>query len=95
LDRHSQRFHTIVAQPVRTGETERPKRANENAAPLVAAVRVSALSEFQVHEEIRRARFAELKAKIQVGIEQLDRGETAEFDLNEFLAARNAEHASR
>jgi len=55
----------------------------------------AALSEFQVHEEIRRARFAELKAKIQLGIEQLDRGETAEFDLDEFLAARHAEHASR
>ena len=55
----------------------------------------AALSEFQVHEEIRRARFAELKAKIQIGIEQLDCGETAEFDLNEFLAARNAEHANR
>jgi len=55
----------------------------------------AALSEFQVHEEIRRARFAELKARIQVGIEQLDRGDTAEFDLKEFLAARNSEHAGR
>jgi antitoxin ParD1/3/4 len=54
----------------------------------------AALSEFQVHEEIRRARFAELKAKIQVGIGQLDCGETAEFDLKAFLAARNAEHPS-
>jgi hypothetical protein len=34
---------------------------------------------------------AELKAKIQVGIEQLDRGDTAEFNLEEFLAARHAE----
>ena len=49
------------------------------------------MNEFQVHEEIRRARFAELKAKIQVGIEELDRGETAEFDLETFLAARNAD----
>jgi antitoxin ParD1/3/4 len=55
----------------------------------------AALSEFQVHEEIRRAKFAELKAKIQVGIEQLDRGETVEFNLQEFLAARNAEHLTR
>jgi antitoxin ParD1/3/4 len=54
----------------------------------------AALSEFQVHEEIRRAEFAELKAKIQVGIEQLDRGETAEFNLEEFLAARNAERVT-
>jgi len=52
----------------------------------------AALSEFQVQEEIRRARFAELKSKLQVRIEQLDRGETADFDLNELLAARNAEH---
>ena len=54
-----------------------------------------ALSEFQVHEEIRRAKFAELKAKIQFGIEELDRGETVEFDLEQFLAARHAEHAAR
>ena len=56
---------------------------------------VEALSEFQVHEEIRRAKFAELKAKIQLGIEELDRGETVEFNLEQFLAARHAEHASR
>lgn len=54
-----------------------------------------ALSEFQVHEEIRRAKFAELKAKIQVGIDQLDRGETVEFNLEQFLAARHAERAAR
>ena len=54
-----------------------------------------ALSEFQVHEEIRRRKFAEVKAKIQIGIEQLNRGETVEFCLDEFLAARNAEHVSR
>ena len=54
-----------------------------------------ALNEFQVHEEIRRAKFAELKAKIQVGIDQLDRGETVEFNLEQFLAARHAEHAAR
>ena len=53
-----------------------------------------ALSEFQVHEEIRRAKFAELKAKIQVGIDELDRGETVEFNLESFLAARHAEHAA-
>jgi antitoxin ParD1/3/4 len=55
----------------------------------------AALSEFQVREEIRRVKFAELKAKIQVGIEQLDRGETVEFNLQEFLAARNAENVTR
>jgi antitoxin ParD1/3/4 len=54
----------------------------------------AALSEFQVHEEIRRAKFTELKTKIQLGIDQLDRGETAEFNLEEFLAARNAEQVS-
>ncbi|MDR3402517.1 MAG: type II toxin-antitoxin system ParD family antitoxin [Chthoniobacter sp.] len=54
-----------------------------------------ALSEFQVHEEIRRVKFAELKGKIRVGIDQLDRGETVEFNLEEFLAARNAEQAGR
>lgn len=51
-----------------------------------------ALNEFRIREEIRRGKLAELKAKIQVGLDELDRGETAEFDLQEFLAARNAEH---
>jgi antitoxin ParD1/3/4 len=55
----------------------------------------AALSEFQVHEEIRRARFAEVKAKIQVGLDQLDRGETVEFNLEKFLAARHAEQETR
>lgn len=54
-----------------------------------------ALSEFQVHEEIRRAKFIELKTKIQEGIDELDRGETIEFNLESFLAARHAEHAAR
>jgi antitoxin ParD1/3/4 len=54
-----------------------------------------ALSEFQGYEEIRWAKLAELKAKIQVGIDELERGETAEFSLKEFLAARHAEHAAQ
>jgi hypothetical protein len=56
---------------------------------------MTALNEFQVREEIRRAKFAELKGKIQVGIDQLDRGETVTFNLESFLAARHAEHAAR
>lgn len=44
-----------------------------------------------LRDEIRRAKFAELKAKIHAGIDQLDRGEIAEFNLEGFLAARNAE----
>lgn len=50
-----------------------------------------ALASFKVYEEIRKQRFASLKAKIQVGIDQADRGEFAEFNLENFLAQRHAE----
>lgn len=54
-----------------------------------------ALNEFEVHDEIRRAKSAELKAKIEVRIDELDRGETVEFNLEHFLAARHAELGAR
>ena len=49
-----------------------------------------ALSEFQVREEIRRARFAGLKAKIQEGVKQADRGEFVEFTADDVKAAGRA-----
>jgi len=45
-----------------------------------------ALSEFKVREEIRKARFADLKGKVQVGIEQADRGEFVEFTAGDIIA---------
>lgn len=35
---------------------------------------------------------AALKAKVEVGMDQLERGETAAFNLEEFLANRHAEY---
>lgn len=56
-----------------------------------------ALAEFRVREAIRRARLDELRAKVQVGIEQADRGQFVEFtaadvkaDGRQRLAAQQA-----
>ena len=38
-----------------------------------------ALAEFRLREVIRRAKLEELRAKVQTGIEQADRGEFVEF----------------
>ena len=38
-----------------------------------------ALSDFRVREAIRRAKLDELRAKIEVGIDQADRGDFVEF----------------
>ncbi len=45
-----------------------------------------ALAAFEVHEEIQKQRFVRLKAKIQLGIDQADRGEFAEFNLEDIKA---------
>ena len=56
-----------------------------------------ALAEFRVREAVRRARLDELRAKVQVGIEQADRGQFVEFtaadvkaDGRQRLAAQHA-----
>lgn len=54
-----------------------------------------ALSSFKVQEEIRKQRLADLKAKIQVGIDELDRGESAEWNVEEIKAKGRALLASR
>lgn len=40
-----------------------------------------ALSELRAREELHQARFAELRAKIMIGIEELDRGEGIEWNV--------------
>jgi len=45
-----------------------------------------ALSEFKVREAIRREKIAELRAKVQVGIDQADRGEFVEFTAEDVKA---------
>ena len=45
-----------------------------------------ALSEFKVREAIRRDKVAELRAKVQVGIDQADKGEFVEFTAGDVKA---------
>lgn len=45
-----------------------------------------ALSEFKVREAIRRDKVAELRAKVQVGIEQADQGDFVEFSAGDVMA---------
>jgi len=40
-----------------------------------------ALSELRAREELHQFRFAELRAKVKVGLDQLDRGEGIEWNL--------------
>ena len=58
-----------------------------------------ALSDFRVREAIRRAKLDELRAKVQVGIEQADRGDFVEFTAEDVkregrarLAPQQASH---
>jgi antitoxin ParD1/3/4 len=45
-----------------------------------------ALREFRVHEAIRQAKMEELRAKIQVGVEQANRGEFVELNAEDVKA---------
>ncbi|MEO7932807.1 MAG: type II toxin-antitoxin system ParD family antitoxin [Chthoniobacterales bacterium] len=54
-----------------------------------------ALAGFKVQEEIRKQRLASLKAKIQVGIDELDRGESAVWNVDEVKAKGRALLASQ
>lgn len=53
----------------------------------------TALDLLKMREDLRRVRRSQLKQEIQKGIDQLDRGETADFDLPRFLAEMRAKHA--
>lgn len=54
-----------------------------------------AISELRAREELHQARFAELRAKIVAGIEQLDRGEGVEWNLADVKAKGRALLASQ
>ncbi len=45
-----------------------------------------ALSELKVREAAREQRLVELRAKVQVGIEQADRGDFVEFSAQDIIA---------
>ena len=54
-----------------------------------------ALSELRAREEQHQTRLAELRAKIMIGIEELDRGDSAEWNVEEVKAEGRALLASR
>ena len=45
-----------------------------------------ALSELKVREYLREQRIADLRAKVQVGVAQADRGEFVEFSAQDIIA---------
>ena len=54
-----------------------------------------AISELRAREEQHQARLADLRAKVMIGIEQLDRGDSAEWNLEQVKAEGRALLASR
>src|SRR5205814_2029498 len=54
-----------------------------------------AIAELRAREELRQARLGELRAKVMIGIEQLDRGEAGEWNAEEIKAEGRALLASR
>jgi Arc/MetJ-type ribon-helix-helix transcriptional regulator len=59
------------------------------ASELVAL----ALYAYRDQMELEQIKDARLKAEIQIGLDQIARGEFADFDLHEFLATMHAEKA--
>jgi antitoxin ParD1/3/4 len=54
-----------------------------------------AIAELRAREELRQARLADLRAKVMVGIEELDRGEGVPWDVDEIMAEGRALLESR
>lgn len=54
-----------------------------------------AIAELRAREELHQARFADIRAKVMVGIEELDRGEGAEWNIEDIQAGGRALLASR
>jgi antitoxin ParD1/3/4 len=54
-----------------------------------------AIAELRAREDLRQARLGELRAQIMVGIEQLDRGEGEEWDVEAIKAKGRALLGSR
>ena len=54
-----------------------------------------AISELRAREELHQARLSEIRAKIKVGIDQLDRGEGTEWSVAEVKAKGRALLASQ
>jgi antitoxin ParD1/3/4 len=54
-----------------------------------------AISELRAREEQHQARLAELRAKVMIGIEELDRGDCVEWNVEEVKAKSRALLASQ
>jgi Arc/MetJ-type ribon-helix-helix transcriptional regulator len=54
-----------------------------------------AISKLRAREELHQARFAELRSKIIAGIEELERGDCAEWKVEEVKSEGRASLASR
>ncbi len=54
-----------------------------------------AIGELRAREELRQARLGELRAKVAIGIEQLERGEASEWKVEEIKAKGRASRGSR
>ena len=54
-----------------------------------------AIAELRAREELHQTRFADIRAKVMVGIGELDRGEGAEWNIEDIQAAGRALLASR
>ena len=54
-----------------------------------------AIAELRAREELRQARLGEIRAKVMVGIEELDRGEGAPWDVEEVKAEGRASLQTR
>lgn len=54
-----------------------------------------AIAELRVREELHQARLGKLRAQIMVGVEQLDRGEGGDWDIEEIKAKGRASLAAR
>lgn len=55
----------------------------------------AAIAELRLHESVRAARMAELRDQVKVGLDQLDRGEGAVWNLDEIKSKGRALLASR
>ena len=55
----------------------------------------TALELLRKRGEIRTSRRDELKKEIQKGVDQLERGETVEFNVESFLAEMHTKHAAQ
>lgn len=86
---------TTVAITLRDEDQRFIEEAVKSGAFITKSeVVASALELLKTREEIRKARRAELKKEIQKGIDQLERGETVEFNTKSFLAEMHAKHAA-